>query len=56
MKDYRIFVEERLNTGYALQKRNLSDADCLHYAKAVAEELSRRPFEEEATLYEDICQ
>lgn len=56
MKDYRIFVEERLNTGDALQKRNLSDADCLHYAKAVAEELSRRPFEEETTLYEDICQ
>lgn len=56
MKDYRIFVEERLNTGYALQKRNLSDADCLHYVKEVAEELSRRPFEEETTLYEDICQ
>lgn len=54
MKDYRIFVEERLNTGYALQERNLSDSDCLHYVKAVAEELSRRPFEEE-TLYEDIC-
>lgn len=55
MKPYGIYVEEKLNTEYALQERHLSDSDCVHYVKAVAEELSRGAFEEEKTLYEDIC-